>query len=288
MKVIKKINNNVAVCLDNHNNELIAFGKGIGFPSMPYEMDDLSKIDRTYYGIDSTYIELINEIPESVFLLTSRIVDIARSYLDCELTANFVFTLADHIHFAIQRTKKNLSYKHSLLPEIDYFYEKEIEMGELAVKLVARELHVVLPKEEVGNIAMHFIQSSSMYQKDDFDSQIEYIIGQIKQIIERKTSVIIEEKDFNYLRFVTHLKYLLKRINKREEFKSENDKLFEHMIIEFPDTYQIALEIKTFLLNEKNWELNQEEIMYLMLHINRLKIREDEKHKGEDGKHGQK
>lgn len=31
MKVIKKINNNVAICLDSSNNELIALGKGIGF-----------------------------------------------------------------------------------------------------------------------------------------------------------------------------------------------------------------------------------------------------------------
>jgi transcriptional antiterminator len=32
MKVIKKININVALCVDNNKKELIAFGKGIGFP----------------------------------------------------------------------------------------------------------------------------------------------------------------------------------------------------------------------------------------------------------------
>lgn len=37
MRVIKKINNNVALCLDSDNHELIAFGKGIGFPQIPYE-----------------------------------------------------------------------------------------------------------------------------------------------------------------------------------------------------------------------------------------------------------
>ena len=64
MKVIKKINNNVAICLDNNNNELIAFGKGIGFQKVPYELTDISKIERTYYGVNSSYISLINEIPE--------------------------------------------------------------------------------------------------------------------------------------------------------------------------------------------------------------------------------
>lgn len=49
MKVVKKINNNVAICLDSNNCELVAFGKGIGFPKMPYEIQDLSLIDRTFY-----------------------------------------------------------------------------------------------------------------------------------------------------------------------------------------------------------------------------------------------
>ena len=31
MRAIKKINNNVAICADSNNKELIAFGKGIGF-----------------------------------------------------------------------------------------------------------------------------------------------------------------------------------------------------------------------------------------------------------------
>ena len=34
IKVIKKINNNVALCLDGNQSELIAFGKGIGFKNV--------------------------------------------------------------------------------------------------------------------------------------------------------------------------------------------------------------------------------------------------------------
>ena len=39
MKVIKKINNNVALCLDGNQRELIAFGKGIGFKPIPVRAD---------------------------------------------------------------------------------------------------------------------------------------------------------------------------------------------------------------------------------------------------------
>lgn len=70
MKVIKKINNNVALCLDGNQRELIAFGKGIGFKPIPYELTDLSVIERTYYGISPEYQGLLKEIPKEIERLT--------------------------------------------------------------------------------------------------------------------------------------------------------------------------------------------------------------------------
>lgn len=48
MEVYKKINNNVALARDAKGRELVVFGKGIGFVSMPYELTDLSRIQRTF------------------------------------------------------------------------------------------------------------------------------------------------------------------------------------------------------------------------------------------------
>ena len=31
MRVLRTINNNFVICLDNNENEVVAFGKGIGF-----------------------------------------------------------------------------------------------------------------------------------------------------------------------------------------------------------------------------------------------------------------
>ena len=43
MEVYKKINNNVALARDAKGRELVVFGKGIGFASMPYELTDLCR-----------------------------------------------------------------------------------------------------------------------------------------------------------------------------------------------------------------------------------------------------
>lgn len=95
MKVIKKINNNVALGLDGNNHEVIIFGKGIGFEKMPYELTDLSRVDRTYYDIDRRYYGLLTEIPEKTFLLVTKLLDTARSKIQGNLNPNLVFVLAD-------------------------------------------------------------------------------------------------------------------------------------------------------------------------------------------------
>ena len=55
MQVINKLNNNFAICIDGEGKELIAVGKGIGFPKTPYEVEDLNLITRTFYDIDPKY-----------------------------------------------------------------------------------------------------------------------------------------------------------------------------------------------------------------------------------------
>jgi len=81
MRAVKKINNNVAICIDGTGNELVAFGKGIGFPAMPYEITDLKLIDQTFYNISSNYVDMINELPEDIITFTARILDDIRTVL---------------------------------------------------------------------------------------------------------------------------------------------------------------------------------------------------------------
>ena len=63
MRVVKKLNNNFAicVCVDGEGKELIAAGKGIGFPKTPYELEDLNLITRTFYDIDQKYTGLFKD-----------------------------------------------------------------------------------------------------------------------------------------------------------------------------------------------------------------------------------
>ena len=44
---------------------------------MPYVLDDLNLIQRTYYGVNPRYLDLLNDIPDEVFEISTKIVDYA-------------------------------------------------------------------------------------------------------------------------------------------------------------------------------------------------------------------
>lgn len=247
MKVIKKINNNVAICVDRNEHELVAFGKGIGFPQTPYELTDLSRVQRTYYGISSSYLGLLKEIPEHIFELSADIVDYARGIVQNEMNPNIVFTLADHIHFAISRYKKNMKIKMPFSYEIKHLYEIEMQIGERAVRMINEKEHIHLPHEEAISIALHFMNAENMMQNEQGQPDENKIIKDLTEIIEQDFSITINREGFNYSRFVSHLQYLLKRREANTSITSENSKLYHSLKQEFEHTYRCVQHIKEYL-----------------------------------------
>lgn len=275
MKVIKKINNNVAVCMDNNNHELIAFGKGIGFLSMPYDLEDLSKIDRTYYGVNENYLNLLNEIPEDIFELSAKIVDYAKGILENELNPNITFTLADHINFALDRYKKGMVVKTPFIYDIQYLYEKEMSIAKKAVKYINRKKKITLAKDEATGIALHFINAENIDVRKGGRIDESLVIDDITEIIEKKFDFTIDKNGFNYSRFVSHIQYLFKRQQNNISVASDNEKIFAMLKEECPGIYECVLDIGAYIEKELGWKLNDEELLYLILHVNRLCSRED-------------
>lgn len=278
MKVIKNINNNVCVCVDDDGNELIAFGRGLGFKQPPYEIKDLSMINRTFYDVDHRYFDLLNLIPDEIFELSAKIVDYARNKINTTLNPNIVFTLADHIQFAIQRFRENMVIKIPVYHDLRHFHPVEVQIGEFAVKLINKQMETNIPTDEVYSIAMHFINAESVHPAQEVAFTTEEIISDAVKIIEGCFEMQINRSNFNYSRFSSHMEYLLERGNNGETIKSQNLTMFESIKKEFPSTYNCAEKINHYLSNCFGWKLSEEEILYLMLHINRLCSREDHFH----------
>lgn len=273
MKLLKSINNNVALCVDSDGNQLVVFGKGVGFHKASEEVE-LSKIERTYYDVDVSYIAMINEIPEDIIKISDKIVLYARTHLDNSISSNLVFTLADHIHFCIQRYKKNLVLNLPITNDIEQLFEKEMEIGRYGVNLIKKNYNIHLPKEEIASIAIHIINAQEK-EKNSVNIENDEVIDKLTKIIEECFQTTINRDDFNYSRFVSHMHYLLKRLKENRLINTKNKKIYETLISSYKETYECTEKISFYLKNKMKIELNDEEKLYLMLHVNRLCIRED-------------
>jgi len=268
MKAIKKINNNVALCVDGNSKELIAFGRGIGFPVMPYEID-LSQITMTFYRIEKLFYDLIKELPENVLETSALIVKEAQTTLQCNMNPNLVISLADHINFAIIRMKKYKNMKLLFSFDVEQFYPIETELGKFALKLIQKNLNITLPDSEITNIAMHFVNAEEE-QPDIKNINVEEFTGEIANKIENAFTIKVDRTGFTYNRFAVHLRYCLKRIKDKEQFHDENAALADTMKESYPKVYQCAKEIRHMINDKYNVEVDDDELLYLMIHINRI------------------
>ena len=278
MMVVKKINNNVAICRDGNQLELIAFGKGIGFPPTPYELTDLNKVDRTFYNISQKYIPLLNDIPPDIIDFTARQLATVQDKLPYETNPNLVMTLADHIAFAMERVEKGIFLQMPSIYELEMNYPLEIKIGKRFVSAVARELKVKLPKGEVQGIAMHIInaRTAPLERSDETipEDQYEEILEQTTQIIEWEMGITVRRDTFNYARFATHVQYLLKRVFEKKHIDSSNLQMYHSMKEEYPEVSACVDKISNYLKNDWSAELTEEEKLYLILLVNRVRSQE--------------
>ena len=274
MQIIKNINNNFAIAIDGAGNRLIISGKGIGFGSVPRDLEDITRINRSYYDVDEAYISMINEIPEEIIDISNRIIDKARMVIDNAISSNIVFTLADHINFSIQRYKKKMNIKLPIVYDIQHLFENEMRIGEYGLKLIHKELNIYLPKEEAAYIALHIINAEEQ-DRNKKVNQDDEIIDKITAIIEKEYDIKINKDNFNYSRFVSHMHYLLKRGKTKHLIYSDNNTIYDKLKNDYQNTYDCVKKVSEYLKGILKIELTDEEKLYLMLHINRLCTRED-------------
>ena len=269
MKAIKKINNNVALCIDSKGNEVVAFGKGIGFSKMPCEVE-LSRIERTFYNLNHQYINMLNDISYKSLQIADKIINYAVDKLLCELNGNLLFSIADHIDFAIERKQKNIDIGRPILSDIERLYETEMEIGHYALMLVREETSIELPEEEAARIAINIINSEYTSKRHDIMTN-DKAIQAITEIIEKEFQICIDRKSFSYSRFVMHMHYLFKkRGNENTPIDANSKEMFHSLISAYPAVWKCVSYIRDYFETSRHWRLPEDECFYLMLHVNRI------------------
>lgn len=95
------------------------------------------------------------------------------------------------------------------------------------------------------------------------------MIKDIPNIVKYTTGKDMNEKSLSYERFVTHLKFLLQRVVSDEIYTDIDEAMCRIMREESQAEYECALKIREYLKVKLKFEISEEELMYLTMHIKR-------------------
>lgn len=267
MKLIRNINNNVSICIDDLGREVIVFGKGIGFMKPPNKVDT-KKIEKIFYNIDDMNSEVLKDINPKIINCAVQIINMAEKDLNFQFMPTAVIALADHIKFAVERKKNkiqlNIEFKQQVLfknPEILPELPKILE-------IIQTETGVELEKNEAKIIACHLIDNKVDSGEDQFNLSYDFKKEclDIINTIFRKT---LDEDSYNYTRFVIHLEYLVSRIINRKQIENYNNQIYFSMKNNYTQSSECVDKLDQVFKERLDVSLSNEEKLYLLIHINR-------------------
>lgn len=274
MIVEKILNNNVVVSIDpKTKKEVILMGPGIAFKRKVGQEIEEDKIEKIFVVDDkrmgNKLKKLINQIPDGIFELSHEIISYADKQLNRKLDKQIYISLSDHIAFAIKRYKNKVKIKNDLLDEIRRIHKEEYKVALWAVDYINNRLKIDLPEDEAGFIALHLVNAS--YQETAKESVLATnIIKGVLNIIRYYYSVEFNEEDLNYDRLLTHLKYFAKRVITNNQNDDNSSEFLEIASRSYPEAYDCAKKIQQYIESNYDYKVNEDEIVYLTMHIHRV------------------
>lgn len=266
MKLIKSLNNNVAMVLDDQGIECIAIGRGISYKKRNGDKIDNHLIDKVFVLKDeeckTKLSEIIKDIPTVYLLATEEIIKMIKDE-GLDVSDMIYVTLVDHISVSIERERNKDFYENPLLPDIKTFYKKEYLLACKSNDILEKYFGFRVSDDELGFLTLHIVNASAKQNLPD-TVQITRSVSEMIHIIEEVYHKSINRNNIRYERLVRHLIFLLHRMvtdeqDKNEELPfgySETDKLTESIN-----------RLDAYIYGKYGKHLNKSEKNYLKYHV---------------------
>ncbi len=273
MKIVKVLNNNAAITLNEQEQEIVVMGSGIAFQKKKDDFIDKEKVERVFSAenkeVSSRVLKMADIISMEFFDVSEEIYRYSQGVLGVELNESAIFTLADHICFAIERLKIGIDITNPLVWEVKRYYNDEYKVGKDALDIIEEKFKVRLPEDEAASIALHIVNAR-------VDKSISEVVKIIKILQESLNIIKYHYKiDFNdemlaYQRMVTHLKFFAQRIVIGQNLEDDSDQLHDMIKGQYPEAYICACKIKEYALDSYGFKVTNSELTFLTVHIERV------------------
>lgn len=275
MKIKKILNNNMVLALtDDGKDEVVVMSLGIGFKKKKGEVfskDDAQKIfilqDEEVKG---RYTELLKGADPVSFELAEDIISYATDKYQMKLNDIIHVTLADHIDGLLKRMKEDLNMTNQLTMEIKRIYSNEFDVGQYGIKAIYEKIGICPIQDEAAFIALQFVNNQSGLQAEGQEVKVTLrFVSDVLDLVQQYFEIKIEENSLSYYRFVTHLKFLCKRLYSGEVSRDDRN-LYEIVSKAYPEATACVEKIIHFIQLKYKKDASTEEKAYLIIYVEKL------------------
>lgn len=275
MIVIKSLSNNMVLVLDEYGNECICQGKGIGWGKKRGDTINSDLIERRFRPeneAESTHFQqLFSEIPDEFWEIAEEVVEYGKIHYGVKVSQRVILPLCDHMAGSMERYKKGVCLENPMLWDIKRFYPKEFKIGQYALECLKKRFDIEMQEDEAAFLAYHFITAQLGDENKVSIDTMTKLTGSIIDLVQQSFQIILDEEDWNYQRFLTHLKFFVNRIATRQAYEEpENSELYMELKKKYPHVNRCVERISDYILIHFHYDIGQEERLYLLIHIERV------------------
>ena len=270
MIILKVFNNNSVVALNENRQDVILTGSGVGFQRKVGDIVDEKKIEKIYVFQDEQKKRIedsLKSIPIIYFEITEEIVQKAETVLDSSFSGEIFIAIGDHLAFAVKRKQEGVYLPNIILSETRTLYNNEYQVGQWALRLIAKKTGVMLDEDEAGYIALHLV-NFSLSNKSNNAIKILTLTKEVLELIQKTMKIELQEDSLAYSRISIHLKYLGERIfrNRNNQFEDTTANIRD-MLKEDPRLALCINRIVKLIKNRYDYNLSPDEQTYLCIHL---------------------
>ena len=286
-KITQVLNNNAVFATNLKREEMILVRQGIGFNGrnkIIVDSPDIQVFSPQTEVEKERFEQFINEIRFEYMQFTIDTVNLAKSKLKLSFSNGLIFTLADHISFAVERYRKHTDFDYMDNEEIKQFFPEIYKFSQKTVRSINKKFDVALNESEAVAITFHFVNSmivdSHTNQKSITDTkQIFNITSDIMKIIESNYGGKIDRRSISYSRMIVHIRYLVTSILQNSSINDSaiSKKQIEKLLNSYSDSKitKITKEIGDYLRKKLNYDLTEEDQLFLDIHLTRQRLKKE-------------
>ena len=275
-RITKILNHNSFMGIESKNDqECLIMGKGVAFGKKVGQTVSVTGDARVYSLKELTdrgeAKDIIKSVSPLCLELANEVLDQAEEEFG-KVDRSILFTMADHLDFAVRRIQNGEQTSNPLTDDIRIMFYKEYKVAGCIRDLLKEKLGIRIDEHEIGYIALH-VHAAIVDENVSQAMEIARTVRECICMVEEETGKSIDVMSLSYNRLMNHVRYMVARAIHGEKLKMS---LNDYMSVKFPGPYMTAEKICRKMEKSLKLPIPDIEIGYLAMHLERMMDREEE------------